>query len=567
MELNEIQSISRELEADSKNLESVINRISRIAHSRFDIKELLFCKLNKIKLVEKNIKIVQVEVRQIALKKGISKELYLKIFNEIYSFVLNTRKVITLDDQHELDDRNVMILAVSQIVVELKHYEEVLKNNTIPDGLASLDLYQANQNKQRLDHILQRNILNKRTILNEIKDYLLDYLISIENEHLQKKELETMDVRERLEELIAEGYSISQNDYTPLSHDLTGDYISSDNYVAWLHKCKIFIKKNVSDIDIYNEFNDVAKNANGNGQFYFDQVIGLLVALKTYDFKEETQLEKIRSNNKIDKIFISHSVKDVEYVKSLVQLLNDIGIKKSENYIFCSSLSGYGIPYGESIFEFLKEELNKSNIMVLFVLSHNYYQSPPCLNEMGAAWITSKSYNSILTPNFDFRHISGAIDSSKISFHMHDENGLNTFKDKIVKLFELEEIDYKIWGEDRKRFIETIKGISYIEATNLNTQVQVEKVKKLNDEELELQLRFINVTDKDIEFKFIDFELVDSFGNEIQLLAEDKYLENYTLYRKENKVVKWVFQYDYKSNYNPRRDNGNLSKVSFEIYS
>ncbi|KQL58245.1 hypothetical protein AN965_04685 [Alkalicoccobacillus plakortidis] len=275
----------------------------------------------------------------------------------------------------------------------------------------------------------------------------------------------------------------------------------------------------------------------------------------------------MRSNNKIDKIFISHSVKDVEYVKSLVQLLNDIGIKKSENYIFCSSLSGYGIPYGESIFEFLKEELNKSNIMVLFVLSHNYYQSPPCLNEMGAAWITSKSYNSILTPNFDFRHISGAIDSSKISFHMHDENGLNTFKDKIVKLFELEEIDYKIWGEDRKRFIETIKGISYIEATNLNTQVQVEKVKKLNDEELELQLRFINVTDKDIEFKFIDFELVDSFGNEIQLLAEDKYLENYTLYRKENKVVKWVFQYDYKSNYNPRRDNGNLSKVSFEIYS
>lgn len=374
-----------------------------------------------------------------------------------------------------------------------------------------------------------------------------------------------MDTKKELDSLIQEGYEVKNK---CSKAGVYGDiYISGSEYVAWLQKCKMFIKKNVKDREIYDEFVDLTKNANGNGENEFEVVIGSLKALEAYDFSEAKKEELSSDKNKIDKIFISHSSKDVEYVKALVQLLNDIGIKKSDEHIFCSSLPGYGIPYGENIYDFLKKELNSSNIMVLFVLSHNYYQSAPCLNEMGAAWITSKSYNSILTPNFDFRHISGAIDPSKISFYMNNENGLNTFKDKIVELFELDDIDYKIWGEDRKNFIDNVKRISDLEASNLNTQVQIERVKKVKENQLELQLRFINVTDKDIEFKFIDFELYDSNGNKLLLSAEDELLEEYILYGKENKVIKWFFVYDEGSSYNPRRDNSKLSKVKFEIYS
>lgn len=78
---------------------------------------------------------------------------------------------------------------------------------------------------------------------------------------------------------------------------------------------------------------------------------------------------KIQSQD-IDKIFISHSTYDREYVKEFVKLLNVIGFKE----IFCSSIQGYDIPNGESIYDFLKEELNelKNEIINIFKLEKIY---------------------------------------------------------------------------------------------------------------------------------------------------------------------------------------------------
>lgn len=373
-----------------------------------------------------------------------------------------------------------------------------------------------------------------------------------------------MVVLTKLHDLIAEGYSVKEVCYSPGSGDYwsTG-YISGEKYITWLQKCKIFVKANIQDKELYEEFAQHADSANGNGVSSFENVTGMLKALEIYEFRKTVETEK---TNKIDKIFISHSSKDVEYVNLLVQLLNDIGIKKSDDFIFCSSLPGYDIPYGENIYNFLKKELDSSNIMVLFVLSHNYYQSAPCLNEMGASWVTSKVYNSILTPNFDFKYVTGAIDPSKISFYMNDIHGLDKFKDKVIEYFELDAFDYKIWGEDKKKFIESVRKISEIESSNLNTQLKIERVTMQNQNEIELQLRFINVSDKEIEFKFIDFELNDKLGNKLDLIVEDETLNDFRLYSRENKVVKWLFKIDEKSIYNARRDNADLAKVNFEVY-
>lgn len=370
-----------------------------------------------------------------------------------------------------------------------------------------------------------------------------------------------MEAQIKLEELIREGHEAKVE---CLQEGLHGIYfINGPEYVTWIEKCKMFLKKYVHDEEIKSNFFDAAKQANGNGDFHFDQMIGILWALKEYEFVENSRTD-VEGNSKIDKIFISHSSKDFAYVDALVSLLNDIGIKKSSKHIFCSSLPGYDIPYGETIYDFLKQELN-NNIMVLFVLSHNYYESAPSLNEMGAAWITSKQYNTILTPNFDFKKIEGAIDPTKISFHMNDEDGLNKFRDKMVKVFELGEVDYKIWNRDKKAFIEKVKVIAETESLNLNTQVKIEKVKKLKDQEFELQLRFINVTDKIIEFRYIDFELSDSNGNKSIHSATDEMLHDFSLYPKENKVVKWSF--NYKSSYDPQRDDNNKTKIKFGVYS
>lgn len=561
MELYHIQSALKELERNSFEINNSLIRVLRIAQYRLDIEEILFCKLIKVEVTKENNTTVFEEVKKVAIKKGLSQEEYQKLFQKLYVDLVSVRKCNWYDDGKMLKDR-IITYSTSQIIIDLNHHQQLLHDNKFSESeiLIKMNGYQAIENKKEMDNILNNHIMNYKLILNKIKEYLIDYLVKVENELLSLREIDAMDTKKELDLLIQEGYEV-KNKCT--KQGAYAEYISGSEYVAWLQKSKIFIKKNVKDREIYEEFADLAKNANGNGESEFEEVVGSLEALEAYDFSEAKKEEL--SSNKIDKIFISHSSKDVEYVKSLVQLLNDIGIKKSDENIFCSSLPGYGIPYGENIYDYLKSELNKSNIMVLFVLSHNYYESAPCLNEMGAAWISSKLSNSVLTPNFDFRKMSGAIDPSKISFFMHDEDGLNKFKEKIVEIFELEDVNYQIWEKDRKRFVEEITKVAKAESETMGTQISIERVRKGNGNDIELQLRFINVTDQELEFKFIDIELEDSNSNKIVLCLEEEHLIHFRLFSRENKIVNWVFS-DVQNDYNPRRDVKSLSNVNFELY-
>lgn len=114
-----------------------------------------------------------------------------------------------------------------------------------------------------------------------------------------------------------------------------------------------------------------------------------------------------------NKIFISHSSKDINYVKSIVEMLEDIGLRK--NHIFCSSFPEYGIPAGQDIYKYLKKQFNDYNLKIIFVLSKNYYESVASLNEMGAAWILKKDALSILVPGFSIDEIKGCVNKNEIA--------------------------------------------------------------------------------------------------------------------------------------------------------
>lgn len=268
-------------------------------------------------------------------------------------------------------------------------------------------------------------------------------------------------------------------------------------------------------------------------------------------------------DNKIEKIFISHASKDKEYVKLLVNLLNSMGVPKRSDSIFCSSLPEYDIPHGEDIYDYLKNELNNNKTMVLFVLSDNYYQSAPCLNEMGAAWITSKKCSSVLTPNFDFKKIEGAIDPTQISFKMNDSNGLDKFRDYIIESLELEETGYRIWQSDRDDYLGTIKQLSDEIISKPNVELELERVRK-QDTNLKLDLRFINATEKDIEFQYIDIELIDALGKKLHIPIEDDVIEKIRLRSKENKIVEMMVPYDTSAAYQPRQNVTQNAVVDFK---
>jgi len=163
------------------------------------------------------------------------------------------------------------------------------------------------------------------------------------------------------------------------------------------------------------------------------------------DFKaEDTNLSKTES--KINKIFISHSSLDKNIVEELIDILETIGLNSTQ--IFCSSFEGYGINFGEDFLARIKEELN-NEVLVLFLLSNNFYSSPVSLCEMGATWVKTSQHIPILIPPFDFKDIKGVIPLTQ-GFKINNPQSLSHFKVRLKKFFLLEQFQIVQLGKEKE---------------------------------------------------------------------------------------------------------------------
>lgn len=163
-------------------------------------------------------------------------------------------------------------------------------------------------------------------------------------------------------------------------------------------------------------------------------------------------------------LFISHAERDSKFIEKFVDLLYDIGIP--EKSMFCSSISEIGVPVKEDIYEYLRNLLDSEQVIPIFMLSDNYYDSAACLNEMGAVWIKQKNYFTFLLPDFDFFKIKGAINPSKkgISLWYKSERelqnlkeDLNQFREQMCNLLYIEK--HKNWERKRDDFIAQIQKL------------------------------------------------------------------------------------------------------------
>ena len=131
------------------------------------------------------------------------------------------------------------------------------------------------------------------------------------------------------------------------------------------------------------------------------------------------------------RVFISHSSQDAAIVTELLDILGVLGL--GPDHIFCSSVDGYGIPLGENFYERLKTELT-ADVLVLFVLSPNFFQSPICLCEMGAAWVLTKDHVPVLIPPFDFANMRGVIPATQ-GLKLTDKLKVNELANKVARHF------------------------------------------------------------------------------------------------------------------------------------
>lgn len=108
-----------------------------------------------------------------------------------------------------------------------------------------------------------------------------------------------------------------------------------------------------------------------------------------------------------NKVFISHAGLDVAVVTELILLLRALGLQNEQ--IFCTSVPGYKIRLGTRNFlDAIKDEI-RSGAVVIFLLSKNFYDSPVCLAEMGAAWVLDSDMIPLVLPPFEFRDVKGVI--------------------------------------------------------------------------------------------------------------------------------------------------------------
>lgn len=167
--------------------------------------------------------------------------------------------------------------------------------------------------------------------------------------------------------------------------------------------------------------------------------------------------EEPKQAEKPYKAFISHSSKDKEFVSELVGLLEYIGL--DEEQIICTSIQGYGIPLGENIFDYLKQQFHDYRLYVIFVHSDNYYQSPVCLNEMGAAWVLKADHCSLLTKGFDFNAMRGVVNANEISIKVDSDDAsarLNELNAHLCNRFNIKHRTGTGWERHRDNFLKRV---------------------------------------------------------------------------------------------------------------
>ena len=160
------------------------------------------------------------------------------------------------------------------------------------------------------------------------------------------------------------------------------------------------------------------------------------------DNKETRLIEKC--DNPI--IFISHSSADKRYGDALKNFINGLGVK--DNQLIYTSHELNGIPMDKNIYEYLRENFN-NRIFMIIIWSNTYLESPACLNEMGAAWVTQSDYTNVYVPNFEFgnpKYHQCAVDTRKMGAVLINDGHCKTkmieLKDKILKMYNIE-IDEK----------------------------------------------------------------------------------------------------------------------------
>jgi hypothetical protein len=302
------------------------------------------------------------------------------------------------------------------------------------------------------------------------------------------------------------------------AENLRGQNADTPEFNAWFDNVMRYLKKKYgSSSDEARTFNRIhfynAQMVILGGEYQNDREFrnGLqqaILTLKNYqdDNDDET---KVIKNNAFNKLFISHAKEDEAIVGEVINLLEAMGLTPSQ--IFCSSIEGYGVPLGKNFLDTLKTEIS-NNVLVLFILTNNFYESPFCLCEMGAFWVLANEQIPIVVPPFSFDDIEGVLPKNTQGLPINDKLKLNSLREKIIETFKLPQQTMSIWERKRDQIIDIINGIisetsKQEHEKDIPKSLLLERIKKFEEE-------IKNIKEKEIEkLVFRDGAYFDNDGD------------------------------------------------------
>jgi hypothetical protein len=186
-------------------------------------------------------------------------------------------------------------------------------------------------------------------------------------------------------------------------------------------------------------------------------------------------------------IFISHAVADQPLAKLLVEFLKEaVGVPAKS--IFCSSVKGHHIPFGEDFNEYIKGKIRNPKLVML-LMTPAYMESSFCLMELGAAWALGSKNLAIVVPPIDYDTVTKTL-GLKQAWKITDKPGLIDLRSMITKTVpNLETRIEHDWDGKRTQWAVDLKKIlpKLQPATKVDAGEHAETVARLEERDAEVE--------------------------------------------------------------------------------
>lgn len=150
-------------------------------------------------------------------------------------------------------------------------------------------------------------------------------------------------------------------------------------------------------------------------------------------------------------IFVSHSSKDKDVILDFVDLILESGCGVPHNEIFCSSSSEQGVPPGQYFVPYVREKVRESQLLIAWI-SPNFYNSPFCMCELGAAWAMLPDGLIPVLVDMSFDDLSGILQGMQ-ALRAVKQSDLDSLRDEVSRKLSLAQRGTAHWQRQRDEFM------------------------------------------------------------------------------------------------------------------